>query len=144
MLIGQLGALGTRSASTTMHGCDLTTGTACTASGSGTLSGGVLINVTIAQNSPTAQVQWSLDDPSVGLGFEGAGTPCFITPIAWTLDDQTIGARTVPSDVFEADTPQTISITVSFDLTDPVGAQIHATETFLLTLQRVNADGSPL
>jgi hypothetical protein len=143
-LIGQLGALGTKTGSSTMHGCDLTTGTACTKTGSGALTGGVLVNVNIAPGSQTAQLQWTLTDPTVGLGFEGAGTPCFISPIAWTIDDQSIGAKTVSADVFEADTPQTISIAVDFDLTGPQNTQLHASENYLLTIQRVNADGSTL
>ena len=57
---------------------------------------------------------------------------------------QAIGTRTVPSDVFEAETPQSLSIAVDFDLTDPNGAQVHASESYALTIQRVREDGSPL
>jgi hypothetical protein len=33
---------------------------------------------------------------------------------------------------------------VDFDVTDPQGAQIHASENYALTIQRVREDGSPL
>lgn len=143
--IGPLIANGTKSASTTMHGCDFATGgTACTASGSATIAASVMVQVTIPKDSPTAEVQWFLTDPIAGLGFEGAGTTCVISPIGFTLDDQSIGLKTVPSAIFEADTPQTISIDVDYDLADPVGGTVHASESYSLTIQRVNEDGSPL
>jgi hypothetical protein len=145
-LIGPIIANGTKHAETTMHGCDLGSNpvVGCVANGAGPMSGGVMINVTIPPRSPTADVQWTLTDPTAGLGSEGAGTTCFITPIAWTLDDQSIGRRTVPVAIFEAETPQTLSIAVDFDVTDPLGAQIHASEDYALTIQRVREDGSPL
>ena len=83
--------------------------------------GSAYIQVTIPNKSPTAEVQWFLEDPFVGLGSEGAGTTCFISIIGWTLDDLSIGKKTVPAEIFHADTPQTISIDVDFDLTNPVG-----------------------
>lgn len=143
-LVGTLIANGVKDASTTMQGCDLLSGTGCTAFGSGTITASVMIQVTIPKDSPTAAVQWFLTSPTAGLGSEGAGTTCFITPIGWTLDDQSIGLKSVPRAVFEADAPQTISIDVDFDLTDPTGAQIHASESYSLTIQRVSEDGSPL
>lgn len=143
-LLGTIGALGLKDESTTMHGCDLATSLGCTAFGTGTATAQVMIDVKIPPKSPTAQLQWSLGDPSVGLGSEGAGTSCYISPIGWILKNQSIGSKTVPSDVFEAETPQTVSIDVDFDLTDPVGAQIHASESYSLTIQRVREDGSPL
>jgi hypothetical protein len=116
----------------------------CVVSGSGAITASVMINVTIAPKSPTAEVQWTLADPGAGLGSEGAGTTCLAPPIAWTLDNQAIGRRTVPSAIFEAETPQSLSIAVDFDVTDPQGAQIHASENYALTIQRVREDGSPL
>ena len=142
--VGNMIANGTRNASTVMHGCDLSTGLGCTASGSATGGASVMVQVIIPKDSPTAQVQWFLTDPIAGLGFEGAGTPCFISPVGFTLDDQSIGLKTVPRAIFEADTPQTFSIDVDYDLTDPIGGQVHASESYSLTIQRVNEDGSPL
>ena len=85
--------------------------------------------------------------PTAGLGSEGAGTNCLTPPIGWTTDDLTIGQRTVPRAVFEATTPQTLSVAIDFHLTDPnpAGAgQIHAIENYSMTIQRVRDDGSPL
>ncbi|MEO8289732.1 MAG: hypothetical protein ABI649_01895 [Gaiellaceae bacterium] len=147
-LVGNLVAVGTKSVSTVMHGCDLATDppSACTRSGSGTNSGGVQIQVSIPNGSPTAEVLWFLDDPAVGLGSEGGGTSCFITVIGWTLTEEewlAEGTKSVPREVFESDTPQTISIDVDFDLTGPIGTT-QTSETYSMTIQRVNEDGSPL
>ncbi len=91
-------------------------------------------------------MQWFLTDPIAGLGSEGAGSTCFCSPIGTTLDDQSIGKKTVPSEIFQSDTPQTVSIDVDFDLGLPggLGGTISASETYSLTIQRVNDDGSPL
>ncbi len=147
-LVGNLVALGTKSVSTVMHGCDLATDppSACTNSGSGTNSGGVQIQVKIPHGSPTAEILWFLDDPAVGLGSEGAGTTCFHSVIGWTLTDEewhTLGTKTVPRAVFESDDPQTISIDVDFDLSGPLGTT-QTSETYSMTIQRVNEDGTPL
>lgn len=103
--------------------------------------------MTIPNGSPTAQVLWFLDDPAVGLGSEGAGTTCFISVIGWTLTEAewlALGTKSVPRAVFESDDPQTISIDVDFDLVNPVGGTTQTSETYSMTIQRVNEDGSPL
>ncbi len=144
--VGVIIANGTKAASTSMNGCDLMTASPCSRMGSGTMSASVYIQVTIPKNSPTAEVQWFLTEPNAGLGSEGAGSTCFCSPIGTTLDDQSIGKKTVPSAIFQSDTPQTISIDVDFDLALPggLGGTISASETHSLTIQRVNDDGSPL
>lgn len=145
-MLGMIGSFGMETASTTMHGCDIGSDPVfdCTRSGTMTMTAGVSVQVIIPPNSPTAELHWTLSDPDVGLGNEGAGTTCILIVIGGTVDDETIGQTTVPSEVFEAETPQTISIDVDFDLTNPVGGQIHASETYVLTIQRVREDGSPL
>jgi hypothetical protein len=54
------------------------------------------------------------------------------------------GNEVRPAEVFESDEPQTISIDVEFDLTNPVGGTIQTSETYSMTIQRLNEDGSPL
>jgi hypothetical protein len=144
--VGVIIANGTKAASTSMNGCDLMTASPCSKTGSGPISASVYIQVTIPKNSPTAEVQWFLTDPIAGLGSEGANSSCICAPIGTTIDDLSIGKRTVPAAIFQSDTPQTISIDVDFDLGLPggFGGTISASETHSLTIQRVNDDGSPL
>jgi hypothetical protein len=109
-------------------------------------SGGVQIQVKIPKGSPNAEILWFLDDPAVGLGSEGAGTTCFHSVIAWTLTESewlAEGTRFVPRAVFESGDPQTISIDVEFDLSGPLGTT-QTSETYSMTIQRVNEDGTPL
>ena len=71
---------------------------------------------------------------------------CFHSVIGWTLTDEelhTLGTKTVPRAVFESDDPQTILIDVDFDLSGPLGT-MQTSETYSMTIQRVNEDGTPL
>jgi hypothetical protein len=147
--IGLLGASGVATATTTMHGCELSTETptACTNTGAGTISRDVRFEITLPKTGP-AQLRWFFGfGPAAGLGSEGAGTTCLSPPLAWTTSDFALGNQTVPREVFEAATPQTLSFSVEFDLTDPNpagAAQIHASDRYSMTIQRVRDDGTPL
>jgi hypothetical protein len=144
--VGVIIANGTQTATTSMNGCDLMSGSPCSKMGSGPQSASVMIQVTIPKKSPTAEVQWFFSSPTAGLGSEGAGTTCFCSPIGATTNDLSIGKKTVSSEVFQSDTPQTIELDIDFDLgiLGSLGGTISSSETYSLTIQRVNDDGSPL
>jgi hypothetical protein len=55
-----------------------------------------------------------------------------------------VGARSVPRAVIEYGSPQTLSIDVQLDLPNDQGGEVHATERYSLTIQRMREDGSPL
>jgi hypothetical protein len=59
-------------------------------------------------------------------------------------DNEALGVRSVPRAVFESSLPATLSLDVQLDLPNDQGGQVHATEHYALTIQRVTEDGSPL
>lgn len=147
--IGLMGASGVATATTTMHGCELSTEspTSCTNTGTGTISRDVRFEITLPRTGP-AKLRWFFGfGPTAGLGSEGAGTTCLSPPLGWTTSNFALGDQTVPREVFEAATPQKLSFSVEFDLTDPNpagAAQIHASDRYTMTIQRVRDDGTPL
>lgn len=148
--LGTIIASGPATATTTLQGCDLASEPprpACTTSGSATITRDVSFEITLPKTGP-AQLRWSFEfGPTAGLGSEGAGTTCLTPPIGWTTSDFSIGYRTVPREVFEAATPQNLSVAIDLRLTDPNPsgpAEIHAVENYSMTIQRVRDDGSPL
>jgi hypothetical protein len=147
--IGLMGASGLATATTTMHGCELSADplTGCTNTGVGTVSRDVRFEITLPRTGP-AQLRWFFGfGPAAGLGSEGAGNTCLTPPLAWTTSDLALGNQTVPREIFEAETPQKLSFSLEFDVTDPNpagAAQIHASDRYSMTIQRVRDDGTPL
>jgi hypothetical protein len=147
--IGQITTFGPASVSTQVSGCNVGTLAACAGTGSATQMKDIGFDITLPTTGP-AQLRWRFDDkPSAGLGgSEVAFPPCLAPPIGGsTGGDLAAGARSVPRALFEAATPQTLSVTIELELVAPdlvAPGQIHAVETYSITIQRVRDDGSPL
>lgn len=148
--LGQITATGPSSQATTLRGCDLAgiPPTSCPLTGAGTIARDVGFDMTLPNSGP-ATLRWRFESfPTAGLGSEGAGTSCLAPPMGWSTEgDFSAGERSVPRERFEATTPQTLSVDIVLDVTDPNpagAARIHAVERYSLTIQRVKDDGSPL
>ena len=147
--IGQITAFGPATVSTQVSGCNVGTHASCTGTGSATQMKDIGFEITLPKSGP-AELRWRFDDkPSAGLGgSEVAFPPCLAPPIGGdTGGDLSPGARSVPRQVFEATTPQKLSVEIDLVLVAPdlvAPGQIHAVEKYSITIQRVREDGSPL
>jgi hypothetical protein len=142
---------GLAQATTTLRGCDVASETepypACTNTGSELMDVSVRFAVVVPKTGH-ARLRWSFNgQPTAGLGHEGDDNTCYTPSMDHLAQDLSIGDRTVPREVFEAATPQTVSVEIELDLTDPdvpEAGRVHAIERYSMTFQRVRDDGSPL
>jgi hypothetical protein len=149
--IGQITTFGPAAVSTQVRGCNIATDppSVCTGTGSDTIAKDIGFDITLPTTGP-AQLRWRFDDhPIVGLGgSEAPFPPCLAPPISGdTEGDFSAGERSVPREVFEAATPQTLTVAIDLVLVAPdlvAPGQIHAVENYSITIQRVRDDGSPL
>ena len=147
--IGQITAFGPATVSTQVRGCNVGTLASCTGTGSATQMKDIGFDITLPTTGP-AELRWRFDDkPSAGLGgSEVAFPPCLAPPIGGdTGGDLSPGKRSVSRAVFEATTPQKLSVEIDLALVAPdlvAPGQIHAVEKYSITIQRVREDGSPL
>jgi hypothetical protein len=137
---GQIRAGGMASVDTLMHGCDVGHQPApapCTGTSSLQTDRNVTVQVDLPKAGGPARVQWFFNqDPSAGTGFENHGS-CVTPVFHGHTDDDSLGVRSVPRSVFESDGPTTLSIEVQLDLPNDQGGEVHATEKYALTIQRV-------
>ena len=149
--LGQITATGPASVTSQVEGCNIEPDppVRCTGTKSETRGKDVGFDITLPKTGP-AQLRWRFDDkPSAGLGgSEAPFPPCWAAPIGGDTDgDFSAGERTVPRAVFEASTPQTLSVVIDLLLPAPdllAPGQIHAVESYTITIQRVRDDGTPL
>ena len=138
-------------ATTTLKGCDTTDETppydACTNTGSASLPTRVGFAVTLPTTG-AAQLRWEFNRaPSAGIGDENTDGTCPTPPIQFNQDDVSLGDRSVPRAVFEATTPQTLSVEIAYPLDDPdfpEAGELDVVLRYSITIQRVRDDGSPL
>ena len=149
--VGQITATGPASVTSQVEGCNIEPDppVRCTGTGSETRGKDVGFDITLPKTGP-AQLRWRFDDkPSAGLGgSEAPFPPCWAAPIGGDTDgDLSAGERTVPRAVFEATAPQTLTVAIDLLLPAPdllAPGQMHAVESYSITIQRVRDDGSPL
>jgi hypothetical protein len=103
--------------------------------------------VTLPNTGP-AQLRWEFNRaPSAGIGDEDTSGTCPTPPIQFNQDDVSLGDRSVPRSVFEATTPQTLSVDIAYPLNDPdfpEAGDLDVVLRYSITIQRVRDDGSPL
>ncbi len=139
---GLIRASGTASLASLMHGCDVgqEPPEPCTAPGSFETDRDVSFQVTLPKAGGPAQVQWDFNhEPAAGIGNEGIGTTCLLPNFHAHQGDDSLGAVSVPRAVFEASTPQTLVLDLSFDLPADQSGELHATLRYSLRIQRVSA-----
>jgi hypothetical protein len=136
---GLIRAIGMSSMSSNVTGCDIgSTPTPCSGTGSAEVERDVTLQVDLPKAGGPARVQWFFNqDPAAGIGNESHGT-CITYTFHGHAGDQSVGVRSVPRAIFESDGPANLSIEVQLDLPNDQGGEVHATERYALTIQRVS------
>jgi hypothetical protein len=138
-LNGQIRASGMASVNSDATGCDVgqEPPQPCSGTSSIQVDRDVTVEVDLPKAGGPASVQWFFNqDPTAGTGFENHGS-CLTYAFHARTNDLSLGVRSVPRSVFESSGPAKISIDVQLDLPADQGGELHATERYSLTIQRV-------